>query len=235
MARTMPEERLGDLLAAATRVFIEHGYRRTQIADVADALGVAKGTIYLYVQSKEALFYAALRWADGEAPATSEVPLPLVAPPVDQIAALVRERLEEESVPPPLAAALDRPVDDVADVGAELAEILEALFDTAYRSRTVVKLIERCGRDPPEIARTFYEGGRIAQLDALIRYFDARTRAGALAAIDDPRVTARFVIETVATWAVHIHWDPHPQELDPDTARRAVLALLGRSLGAEPS
>ena len=49
MARGIPAGRLEQLVDCATRVFIDQGYRRTQMADVADALGVAKGTLYLYV------------------------------------------------------------------------------------------------------------------------------------------------------------------------------------------
>ena len=79
MPRAIPESRLQDLLECATRVFLEQGYRRTQITDVAAALGVAKGTVYLYVESKEALFDAAFRYADRVAPAASEVELPLRA------------------------------------------------------------------------------------------------------------------------------------------------------------
>ncbi|MGH7802861.1 MAG: helix-turn-helix domain-containing protein, partial [Candidatus Binatia bacterium] len=46
MPRPRTDTRLADLVAAATRVFIGQGYRRTQMADVAEELGVAKGTIY---------------------------------------------------------------------------------------------------------------------------------------------------------------------------------------------
>ena len=42
MARKIPERRFDDLVRAATEVFIAHGYRHTQMADVAEALGVAK-------------------------------------------------------------------------------------------------------------------------------------------------------------------------------------------------
>jgi len=48
MARTVPDDRLARLVECATQVFIEQGYRRTQMADVAKALGVAKGTLYHY-------------------------------------------------------------------------------------------------------------------------------------------------------------------------------------------
>ena len=67
MARQIPDDRLAQLLEAATGVFIEQGYRRTQMADVAAALGVAKGTLYLYVESKEALFDLVCRYADHAA------------------------------------------------------------------------------------------------------------------------------------------------------------------------
>jgi AcrR family transcriptional regulator len=51
MARSIPAGRVEQLVDCATSVFIDRGYRRTQMADVADALGVAKGTLYLYVET----------------------------------------------------------------------------------------------------------------------------------------------------------------------------------------
>jgi AcrR family transcriptional regulator len=41
---------------AALELFGRYGYRRTSIDDIARAAGVAKGTVYLYVENKEALF-----------------------------------------------------------------------------------------------------------------------------------------------------------------------------------
>ena len=65
MVRTIPADRFPAVVAAATRVFITHGYQRTQVQDVADALGLAKGTLYGYADGKAALFAAAVRYADG--------------------------------------------------------------------------------------------------------------------------------------------------------------------------
>lgn len=36
-----------NLIDAATGVFIAQGYRRTQMSDIAEAMGLAKGTVYL--------------------------------------------------------------------------------------------------------------------------------------------------------------------------------------------
>ena len=46
-------------------------------------------------------------------------------------------------------------------------------------------------------------------------------------------VAARFVIETIATWAVHIHWDPAPQPFAADTVADTVVALLMSALLGE--
>ncbi len=224
MPRAIPESRLQDLLEAATRVFIEQGYRGTQIADVAAALGVAKGTVYLYVVSKEALFHAALRYADRKAPLASEIDLPLGTQDSEALLAELHAALAEQAIPPALARALDRR--RVANARAELEEIVRELYSLSYRHRAAIKLIDRCGRDHPDLAKIFYGGGRFAQLDALVSYLDARIRAGRFPAVPDVAVAARFIIEAVAIWAVHIHWDPAPQPIAPEAAEETVVQLV---------
>jgi AcrR family transcriptional regulator len=45
------------LVAAATRLFAEHGYDATTVQDVVAAAGVTKGAMYHYFDSKDALLY----------------------------------------------------------------------------------------------------------------------------------------------------------------------------------
>ena len=49
-------EREQQILDAALVVFAQKGYGDTRISDIANAVGIAKGTIYLYFDSKESLF-----------------------------------------------------------------------------------------------------------------------------------------------------------------------------------
>lgn len=49
------EEMQTGILDAAQRVYLDKGYHSATIADVAEAAGVAKGTIYLYYKNKESL------------------------------------------------------------------------------------------------------------------------------------------------------------------------------------
>jgi AcrR family transcriptional regulator len=54
-------KRGGSILEAARREFLASGFRRTSVSSIARAAGVAKGTVYLYWQSKEAIFRAVVQ------------------------------------------------------------------------------------------------------------------------------------------------------------------------------
>ena len=53
------------ILDAARHAFVAHGYADVNVADVADAVGVGKGTVYRHFASKEDLFAAAAASAVG--------------------------------------------------------------------------------------------------------------------------------------------------------------------------
>jgi len=54
------DDRPAEIIAAAMRLWSERGFAATRLEDVAAGAGIAKGTIYRYFPSKEALFEAAL-------------------------------------------------------------------------------------------------------------------------------------------------------------------------------
>ncbi|MDT3737596.1 MAG: TetR/AcrR family transcriptional regulator [Denitratisoma sp.] len=55
------EARPQELTAAALELFVEKGFAATRLEEVAARAGVSKGTLYLYFDSKEALFKAVVR------------------------------------------------------------------------------------------------------------------------------------------------------------------------------
>lgn len=55
----LQQRRCAEILDAANRVFAKHGYRNTDVQQIADELGIGKGTIYRYFDTKEKLFLAA--------------------------------------------------------------------------------------------------------------------------------------------------------------------------------
>ena len=64
--RRDPEERRAGILDAAVPLFAKQGYARTDVQEIADSLGIAKGTVYLYFESKETLLAHLLLEGLGE-------------------------------------------------------------------------------------------------------------------------------------------------------------------------
>ncbi|MCO4252139.1 TetR/AcrR family transcriptional regulator [Pseudarthrobacter raffinosi] len=54
------EERSGEVLTAATELFLERGYAGTTMAEVGAAVGVSTNNVYWYFPSKDALFAAVM-------------------------------------------------------------------------------------------------------------------------------------------------------------------------------
>lgn len=224
MARRIPPDRLDRLIDCATQVFIERGYRRTQMADVAARMGVAKGTLYLYVRSKEALFDLIIRYADERVPGDLAQRLPLATPKAGVTLAYGRERLTARGRLPVLERAASD--EKTKEPEAELRAVLSELYETLARNRKAIRLIDVCARDYPELAELWFRGGREGTLALLERYIAGRSRAGAFRAFPQVSVVARFVLESIVLWAVHRHWDPAPQQFEETAAKATVVDLL---------
>ena len=76
-------DRLPELVDAATAVFADKGYKATQMADVAAAMGVAPGSLYNYVEGKEGLFALCLDSVMRDGTLLPDVTLPLATPPLE--------------------------------------------------------------------------------------------------------------------------------------------------------
>src|SRR4051812_8278833 len=60
MATRAPRRRDDEVLAAAARVFFAHGYAEASVQDVAEELGILKGSLYHYISTKEDLLFRLL-------------------------------------------------------------------------------------------------------------------------------------------------------------------------------
>jgi AcrR family transcriptional regulator len=225
MARPIPEGRFSQLIEVATKTFVARGYRLTQMSDVAQALGVAKGTLYGYVESKEALFDAAVRFADGQGTMPEPGALPLPTPPAGSTVQYVQRRLAEEASELELVAALSRPTDTRAKP-EEFQSIVRDLYRRMSRNRRALKLVDRCAVDHPELASVWFDQGRYGQVALLATYLEKRIADGQMRAVPSVQLAARMALETVALWAIHMPWDPSPRPFADDDVENAVVDML---------
>lgn len=214
------------LVSAAAETFIAQGFQRTQMQDVADRLGVAKGTVYGYVESKSALLAAAVRYADDVEPLPELAELPVPAPVAGEVAALVADRLRGEVAELRLVKAMTgRRRVPIAD---ELTEIIVDLYRRLARHRVSIKLVDRCAPELPDLGEVWFGVGRAGQVAALTDYLTRRAAGRALRLPGPAPVVARTILETCVLWAVHLHWDP--ARVDPDDREQPPPEVVAATL-----
>jgi AcrR family transcriptional regulator len=206
-----------EIAEAALAAFTARGYRQTQVADVARRLKIAVGTIYTQVEGKQALFNLAMCRA-------LESPL---AGGVDA-AELLRRDLAGGSRHPVLTRALPRR--RPADPRAEVTGIVGELYDLLAARRKLIKLLDRCAWDMPELAELYATRVKGKYIADLTRYVARRMREGAFASPAAAEATARAAMEAVVWMAMHRHNDAMPPTIDEATARASVVALVVKGL-----
>jgi AcrR family transcriptional regulator len=226
VARPRPPDRLDALARASLELFSQRGYRRTQVADVAQRLGISPGTIYRYVAGKEGLFELALLRAFGARPRAAS--LPMRAPSSKALLRQVRGRLQGELQRARIVEFVARAAPP--DVGAELRTAIGELYEGLVRNAAVLRLLDKTAPDRPELAELYYSRLRGELMDRLQRYLARRIGEGVLAPVPDVSVAARLVLETAAWFAWHRHGDPDPQPMDAALVRETVIEILARGL-----
>ena len=227
--RRRPPDRVKQIVGASLRVFGEKGFRRTQMADVARAMGVSPGTLYNYVAGKEALFYLMIDRACLDEPATDTPKFPLPAPSPGAIIQRLRERLRADVRLPSLETALARGGGG-GDVGLELARIVGELYTLIDRRWPAIVALERSAPDLPELARVFYVEMRRGLFGRLHQYLTTRIAQRRLRPVPHVQGTSRLILEAVADFAMHRHLDPDPVRIDDGAAREAVVDFVVHAL-----
>ncbi|MER6981209.1 TetR/AcrR family transcriptional regulator [Streptomyces carpinensis] len=82
-------ERFHEIVDAAAQIIHRKGYSATSIQDIAEAVGVLKGSLYHYVKSKEDFLYAIIDGATQVALQEIQAVARMEAGPVDRLTAFV--------------------------------------------------------------------------------------------------------------------------------------------------
>jgi hypothetical protein len=121
---------------------------------------------------------------------------------------------------PPLDRSVRRPA------AQELADLIDAQYGFVESHRQVIQLVSRCAEDVPELAQWFYVQVRRANLALIGDYLRDRIEAGEVRPVPDVPAAARFIVETIAWFAMHRYGDPDSGMLDDATCRATVRHLL---------
>lgn len=80
-----------EVLETAVRLFSEKGYAATSVQDVADALGMLKGSLYYYIDTKETLLRRIFENSHDEVRAIAERHVAAEGAPLERLAAFLEE------------------------------------------------------------------------------------------------------------------------------------------------
>lgn len=196
------------------------------MADVGAAAGMSSGSVFNYVENKEALFHLVFTRAfrpDGGGP--EELPLP--APETGATARLIEATLRSVPVPH-LKAAMDQ--DEPADVEAELRGIVLERYAVQESLWPVLAVIERCAAELPEIEEFYFRRTRVGYFGRLGAYLEKRARSGHLRAMPDFAISARIISEMISWFAWHRKEGREPRMYPDDAARETVVAFVCAAL-----
>ena len=183
-------------------------------------MGISPGTVYLYAESKEALFDLAVRSSMSPDLLDADWDLPVKTPPDGSTFNFIKASLQTEAKFPALERALRSPA---ADPTRELGDIARELFRKTSSRWLALKLLERCALDWPALAELWFGDHRLRLMKQLVRYLDSRMPAGKLRKAPNTTAAARLILEMVAALAMHCRTDPHSTALDQSAAEEVVV------------
>lgn len=217
--------RLRELVDAALGVFCRQGYERAQVADVAKVMGVAAGTIYLYVEGKEALFDLVIRHTAADDPEwLDDIDVPVSTPEPGSTLEFLRGVFGRKGQWPLLAAALQSKV--AADIRVELDGVVREQYRLMTRHRRGLVLLMRSALEFPGLADVFVLGLRKRLLEGFGQYLTLRIAARQIRPLADVAATAAVMTQTIAWANLQRPFDPGLNALAEDAVENATVDLI---------
>lgn len=222
---------LSEIAEAALDHISRHGFKQTQMSDIAKAIGISAGTLYLYVENKEALLALASKFLLDPADLETSPP-PFKAVSRDELATLFSETAIKLARWPLLEQAIEDKTSDpdrFKAVGYEMFDLLSA-------NRRAIWFLDRLAFELPEFAPVQLTSVRGRTLALLTGLLEATGKSSipphGLA------VMARAAIETLAWSAMHRHregldaqpMDKLSEEFIRDLAAQAFSGTLQAAL-----
>jgi AcrR family transcriptional regulator len=216
--------RTREIAQAALAAFMQGGYRLTQIAHVAERLGVSVGSIYRTVESKEALFHIAALEALDRLP--DDLPLPVKVAGSHETVAAISAMVAQDPLWPTLREIVGQ--HPTADVKAEARAIAGELYDVIAARAAFINLLDRCAQDIPELAEVFDQRIRRRLMSDLVTWVLRRgfaTEGGR----PEAEALARGAMEAVSWLAKNRPHDRTAAAIGNAQARAAAVRIFANA------
>lgn len=209
-------ERIKAIADAATYLFLQQGYSKTQISHIAKAVGISVGTIYLDFTGKKEIMHFILKCTLNPEFINRDFDRPITD---DLFAGLENDIVEVfEKTGNDFAKHL---TDNAADYTLEA--LVSDAFDMLSQYAVGCLFIEKNQFDFKFLAE-HYKQYRKRFLETMTQYMAAFIKRGIVRPLEHLELSTTLIIEILSWWAMDIHYTSfETQDISPGIAKKLCL------------
>ena len=209
-------DRIKSITDAATYLFLQQGYSKTQISHIAKAVGVSVGTIYLDFAGKKEIMHFVLKCTIDPAFINQNFERPITD---DLFVGLEND----------IIAVFEKTGSDFAKhlvnkaVDYDLETLVSDAFDILAQYAVGCLFIEKNQYDFKFLAE-HYRAYRKKFLKTMTQYLTAFVESGKVRPLEQLELTTTLIIEILSWWAMDIRYTSfETQDIPPELAKKICI------------
>lgn len=209
-------QRIQAISDAATRLFLQQGYAKTQISHIAKAVGVSVGTIYLDFTGKKEIMHFILKCTVDPTFANREFERPIT----DELFG----GLEDEIIEVFQKSGSDFEKYLESDKrGYSFEALISDAFDILARYAVGCLFIEKNQFDFKNLAE-HYKIYRKRFFDTMVRYIETFIEQGTVRPLEHLELSTTLIIEILSWWAMDVRYTSfETQDISLDLAKKICM------------
>lgn len=209
-------QRIQAISDAATRLFLQQGYAKTQISHIAKAVGVSVGTIYLDFTGKKEIMHFILKCTVDPTFANQEFERPIT----DELFG----GLEDEIIEVFQKSGSDfEKYLEIDKSGYSFEALISDAFDILARYAVGCLFIEKNQFDFKNLAE-HYKIYRKHFLDTMVRYIETFIEQGTVRPLEHLELSTTLIIEILSWWAMDIRYTSfETRDIPLDLAKKICM------------
>jgi Transcriptional regulator len=213
------ENRLKLIFDAASHLFINKGYAKTQIKDIAKEIGLSAGMVYVYFTGKRDILSFIFKATIDPEFIMHEFELPLHSEIFDSLDSEIMDAFENNM------KSFSSHISDLANYPLE--KMLSDAYDVISKYGIGCLLIEKNPDDFGELTK-YYKDYRQKFYNQVLLYITQYMQNGTFRQIEHMDCVTRLIIENLSWWGMHISNDAFEtqKEIPRETAKQVCMDNL---------
>lgn len=189
------ENRMGLIYDAASHLFINRGYAQTQMKDIAKKIGLSTGMLYVYFTGKKDILSFLLKATIEPNFIMQDFDYPVTSALFTSLEQEIIKAFEENTT---------QFVANLSNITSyPLEQMLSDAFDIISKYGVGCLLIEK-NPDAVGTLADYYAEYRQQFYQNILSYIQHYMDTGIFRKVEHPKHCARFIIETLSWWGMHV-------------------------------